>query len=70
MARLARERGWHTIVVVTSRYHVRRARMLFRRCTRARLEFVAADAPFWGYALNAPLEWAKIGVQLTLRRGC
>ena len=40
IARLARERGWSSIVVVTSRFHVTRARMLFRRCYRGALSVV------------------------------
>src|SRR5919112_1927459 len=32
VAKLAARRRWRSIVVVTSRYHVTRARMLFRRC--------------------------------------
>jgi uncharacterized SAM-binding protein YcdF (DUF218 family) len=70
VGRLARARGWRQIVVVTSRYHVRRAAMLFRRCTDARLDVVPVHAPFYAYFLNVPLEWAKFAVQVTTRRGC
>jgi hypothetical protein len=70
VAELARTHGWRTIVVVTSRYHVRRAHMLFRRCTNAKLVFVPADTAFSAYLLAIPLEWAKSAVQLTLRRKC
>ena len=70
VAQLARTHGWHTIVVVTSRYHVRRAYMLFRRCTKAKLVFVPAHTPFYAYFLNIPLEWAKLAVQLTAQRKC
>ena len=70
VARLVRAHGWHTIVVVTSRYHVRRARMLFGRCTSARLQFVGADASLYSYVRNVPLEWAKLAYQLTRQRAC
>ena len=70
VARLARTHNWRTIVVVTSRYHVRRAHMLFRRCTNAKLVFVPAHAHFYTYVLAIPLEWAKFTVQLTTRRKC
>jgi hypothetical protein len=70
VARLARAHGWRRIVVVTSRYHVRRARMLFRRCVDAKLQFVSAPAPTYAYFINIPLEWAKFAVQLTTRRTC
>lgn len=70
VARLARTHSWHTIVVVTSRYHVRRAYMLFRRCTSAKLVFVPARTPFYAYVLAVPLEWAKLAVQVTAQRKC
>lgn len=70
VARLARAHGWHTIVVVTSRYHVRRAYMLFRRCTSAKLVFVPSRTPFYAYVLAVPLEWAKLAVQVTTERKC
>ena len=37
VARLARARGWHSVVVVTSTFHITRAHMLFRRCFHGRL---------------------------------
>ena len=42
-ARLARAHGWHSVIVVTSTYHVRRARMLFKRCFDGRVEAVGAE---------------------------
>ena len=70
VTRLARAHGWHTLVVVTSRYHERRAHMLFSRCTNAKLEFVPAHASIQAYLRNIPLEWAKFAYQLTLQRSC
>jgi hypothetical protein len=40
--RLARQHGWKSIIVVTSTYHVSRARMIFKRCFDGQLSFVAA----------------------------
>ena len=70
VSRLARARGWHTLVVVTSRYHERRAHMLFRRCTNAKLEFVPAHASVQAFLRNIPLEWGKFAYQLTVQRKC
>jgi len=50
---LARQHGWHSVIVVTSTYHVSRARMIFDRCIDGPLYLVAArrDISFlnWGY---------------------
>lgn len=70
IARLARSHGWHRVVVVTSTYHVTRARMLVRRCYHDALWVVGTGSPWW----RLPMEWAsetgKLIVQLTVRRGC
>lgn len=70
VARLARERHWSSIVVVTSRFHVTRARMLFRRCWHGPLAVVGTGSTWW----RLPMEWAsetgKLIVQLTVQRGC
>jgi uncharacterized SAM-binding protein YcdF (DUF218 family) len=68
--RLAKRRGWGSVVVVTSRYHVTRSRILFRRCTDAAVRGVAAETSAWALARNLPFEWGKLLVQLTLDRKC
>lgn len=70
VARLAQERDWRSIVVVTSRFHITRAHMLFRRCWHGPLSMVAAPSTWW----QLPVEWisetGKLFVQLTVERGC
>jgi len=70
VTRLAAERGWGSVVVVTSTFHVTRAHMLFRRCYHGRLAVVGSSSTWW----QLPDEWAsetgKLLVQLTVRRGC
>ena len=70
VARLARDRGWSSVVVVTSTFHVTRAHMLFRRCFRGPLAVVGSRSTWW----KLPEEWAsetgKLLVQLTVERGC
>ena len=70
VARLARERGWRSLAVVTSRYHVTRSRLLFRRCTTADVSAVAARTSPPAMVLNLPFEWGKLLYQLTLERDC
>jgi uncharacterized SAM-binding protein YcdF (DUF218 family) len=70
IGRLARRFGWTNVVVVTSTFHVTRARMLFHRCYPGRLWMVGATSLWW----MLPEEWAfetgKLAVQLTAERGC
>jgi hypothetical protein len=40
--RLARQHGWKSITIVTSTYHISRARMIVKRCFNGRLDMVAA----------------------------
>jgi uncharacterized SAM-binding protein YcdF (DUF218 family) len=69
VARLARERRWDSVVVVTSRFHLFRARLLFERCFHGRLDFVGVPNPALRLPVAIALEWAKLGVA-TVRRSC
>jgi hypothetical protein len=70
VSRLARHDGWTRIVVVTSSYHVTRARMLFRRCYHGQLWTVGTKS-HW---VTLPEEWAfetgKLIVQSVFETGC
>ena len=70
VARLARERGWSSVVVVSSTFHLTRVKLLFGRCYDRRLWLVGAPTTWW----RLPIEWAsetgKLLVQLTAERGC
>ena len=70
IARLARDHRWRRVVVVTSTFHVTRARMLVKRCYPGALAMVGARTTWW----RLPEEWAsetgKLIVQLTLHRAC
>jgi uncharacterized SAM-binding protein YcdF (DUF218 family) len=70
VASMARRRGWDTLVVVTSRYHLFRTERLFRRCTDATLVMRGAPESTGDNLLAIPREWAKLGLAETARRGC
>ncbi len=69
-ARLARARGWRSVVVASSRYHVTRARMLFERCFDGRVYTDGADQSLATRVWASTLETAKLAYALLVRRGC
>jgi uncharacterized SAM-binding protein YcdF (DUF218 family) len=71
IGRLASSHGWRSLVVVTSRYHMYRAKRLIDRCTTATVAMRATDGDSWWQKTKAvPLEWLKLARAETLRRGC
>ena len=70
VARLMRRRGWRSVVVVTSTYHVIRARMDFRRCVDGRVFGVGAHADPENWVEGAAFEWPKLTYALTIGRHC
>jgi uncharacterized SAM-binding protein YcdF (DUF218 family) len=68
--REAARRGWRSVVVVTSTYHVRRSRLIFGRCFKGRLSLVAAHPPAGNFAIGVAWEWPKSLYYLTLGHRC
>ena len=68
VARLAEERGWHRILVVTSTYHVLRAGLIFRRALRGRVDVVGCGYDRRRLPRDLAFESAKLLLALTLRR--
>jgi uncharacterized SAM-binding protein YcdF (DUF218 family) len=69
-ARLAKARGWDSAVVVSSRYHIARARILFERCFDGTVYTEGADQSLWTRILSVPTETAKLAYALVIRRTC
>ena len=70
VAALMKRRGWKRVVVVTSRYHVLRARMDFRRCVDGDVKGVGVTTSLGRWIAGAVQEWPKLGYALTLGRSC
>lgn len=69
-ARLAHRRSWRSVIVVTSRYHVVRARLVFRRCVDGDVRAVGVGADLIDFAYGAAWEWPKLAHALTVKRDC
>jgi uncharacterized SAM-binding protein YcdF (DUF218 family) len=70
VARMAAARGWRSVLVVTSTYHVTRARLLFDRCTGARVLVTGSTYQRSLIPLEVFLEPAKLVYALVVARGC
>jgi hypothetical protein len=70
IAALARRRGLETIDVVTSQFHVLRARIVLGRCFHGELRMVGSANPSWRMPLVMLSESAKLAYQLVVARGC
>jgi uncharacterized SAM-binding protein YcdF (DUF218 family) len=70
VTRIAARRDWSSIVVVSSTFHLTRAKLLFTRCFDGRLSLVGAPTAWW----KLPQEWAeetgKLFVQALFERTC
>lgn len=71
-AQLAADRGWSGVVVVTSRSHVTRAGLLFRRCVAGTVTMVASRPSYGLPAQIGAVTHEALGLTqaLALRRPC
>ena len=60
IAGLAAEHGWSSIVVVSSRFHLLRARLLIERCYDGRIAMVGAPLEAWRLPIVIAFEWGKL----------
>jgi uncharacterized SAM-binding protein YcdF (DUF218 family) len=68
-AALAARRHWTRLIVVPSRSQATRARMLFKRCTSARLIVVPVADPTSTLFVEIPYEWGAM-VKALINRPC
>jgi uncharacterized SAM-binding protein YcdF (DUF218 family) len=71
IGRLAREHHWDRLILVTSTYHVTRARLLLDRCYAGSIEvaLVPPHQGFFGWLGAIVHEWGGM-VEATLERSC
>jgi uncharacterized SAM-binding protein YcdF (DUF218 family) len=70
VARMADAREWRSLIVVTSTYHVTRARLLFRRCVDGRVSVTGSTYQRSLIPLEIFLEPAKLAYALVVARSC
>jgi uncharacterized SAM-binding protein YcdF (DUF218 family) len=70
IARLAAQRHWKTIDVVTSKFHDFRARVLVERCYHGRLRMIGAPQSTLHLPIDVAKESAKLVYQELFARGC
>jgi uncharacterized SAM-binding protein YcdF (DUF218 family) len=70
IGQLARRHRWRSIDVVTSHFHVFRARLVIRRCYHGEVHMVGAPQRAVHLPLDVLRESAKLVYQETLQRGC
>jgi uncharacterized SAM-binding protein YcdF (DUF218 family) len=70
IARLAAAHHWRTVDVVTSEFHVFRARILIKRCYHGTLRMIGAPEPAWRLPYDVVKETVKLVYQETVVRGC
>jgi uncharacterized SAM-binding protein YcdF (DUF218 family) len=71
-ARLAEDRGWHSVIVVTTSYHAVRAGLLFDRCVDGHVYVlpVRRPAPLATTVKQVVREWLGTVYFGVLSRGC
>jgi uncharacterized SAM-binding protein YcdF (DUF218 family) len=69
-APIARRHRWKRVLLVSSRYHVTRARMLFSRCVDAQVLATGTHEPPVDLVHGLVWEWPKLGYSLTVKRDC
>ena len=70
IARLAAQHHWRIVDVVTSKFHIYRARIVIRRCYHGGLHMIGAPQSRLHLPLDAVKETLKLAYQETVARGC
>ncbi|HUR23073.1 MAG TPA: YdcF family protein [Acidimicrobiales bacterium] len=71
-AQLARQREWRSVMLVTSKYHLARARLHLRRCFGGTIETYGHSPPYGAAFARRQIvhEWLGLVHATVLARGC
>jgi uncharacterized SAM-binding protein YcdF (DUF218 family) len=69
-SRIARRNRWSSLAIVSSTFHLTRAKLLFERCFAGKLSFVGTSTPWWKQPMQWITETAKLADQLVFHRNC
>ena len=70
MSRIARRHRWSSLAIVSSTFHLTRAKLLFARCFRGKLSLIGTSTPWWQLPQEWASETAKLADQLLFQRSC
>ena len=70
LKRIAAKRHLRSVIVVTSTFHVSRARLIMRRCFHGRLAVIGTPVSRAAEPFLIGMEWIKLTYAETLNRGC
>jgi uncharacterized SAM-binding protein YcdF (DUF218 family) len=70
VSRIARERHLSSIEVVTSQFHIFRARKIFERCFHGELRMIGSSQQWWKLPIYMVTETGKLFYQSVFARGC
>ena len=66
----ARRHDWHSLMIVSGRAQVTRARMLMKRCFSGQIVVVAAPFQLLHFPFEVMYEWGAVAKSLVLDRHC
>jgi uncharacterized SAM-binding protein YcdF (DUF218 family) len=70
IATLAAERGWRSVILVTSRDHAWRARLRVERCFHGDVYVSMTPLPVWAWPRQIAYQWAATAKAVLLEREC
>jgi hypothetical protein len=70
IGRLASERHWSSVIIVTTPDHALRAKLRFERCFAGQVYVSTAPLPGWDWFVQIPYQWAAGVKAMVFERAC